>query len=97
MQCMRHIGCSSKAASGNVVEFHIGKFHKVTSSIEIISHTFEGGVQKSLTRKLPYFYTHSKNVKFIYFHKLLAIFEHTSMTLGRPEEEKLEQFWLHFP
>ena len=40
---MRHIGCSSEAASGNVVEFHIGEFHKVTNSIEIVSHTFEGG------------------------------------------------------
>ena len=42
-QCVRHIGCSSKAASGNMVEFHIGEFHKVTSSIEIVLHTFEGG------------------------------------------------------
>ena len=42
-QCVRHTGCSSEAASGNVVEFHIGEFHKVTSSIEIVSHTFEGG------------------------------------------------------
>ena len=45
MQCMRHIGCSSEAVSGNVVEFHIGEFPKVTSSIEIVSHTFEGGLR----------------------------------------------------
>ena len=41
-QCVGHIGCSSKAASGNVVEYHIGEFHTVTSSMEIVSHTFEG-------------------------------------------------------
>ena len=54
-QCVRHIGCSSEAASGNVVEYHIGEFHTVTSSMEIVSHTFEGGwgVQKSSTKKIP--------------------------------------------
>ena len=31
-QCMRHIGYSSKAASGNMVVYNIGEFHKVTSS-----------------------------------------------------------------
>ena len=50
-QCVRHIGCSSEAASGNVVEYHIGEFHTATSSMEIVLHTFEGGwggvVQKS--------------------------------------------------
>ena len=38
------------------MEFHIGEFHKVTNSIEIVSHTFDGGwggVQKSFSVKLP--------------------------------------------
>ena len=43
MQCVRHIGCRREAASGNMVGFHIGEFHKVTSSIEIVLHTFERG------------------------------------------------------
>ena len=58
-QCVRHTGCSSEAASGNVVEFHIGEFHKVTSSIEIVRTLLRGGggggggVQKSFSMKLP--------------------------------------------
>ena len=40
---MRHIGCSSEAVSGNVVEYHIGEFHTITSSMEIVLHTFEVG------------------------------------------------------
>ena len=43
MQCVRHIGCSSEAASGNVVEYHVGGVYTVSSNVEIVLHTFEGG------------------------------------------------------
>ena len=43
MQCVCHIGCSSKAASGNVVIYHGGGVYTVTINIVGVSHTFEGG------------------------------------------------------
>ena len=54
--------CNSEAASGNVVEYHVGGVYTVSSNVEIVLHTFEGvgGVQKSLTRKLPTIYTKGK-------------------------------------
>ena len=61
MQCVRHIGCSSEAASGNVVGYYIGEFHKVTSSIEIVLHTFEGGSRNPYVGKCQASHMSAKN------------------------------------
>ena len=54
-----------------MVEYHIGEFHTVTSSMEIVSHTFEGGwgVQKSSTMKIP---TYSLKTCFAYILQKLT-------------------------
>ena len=61
MKCLCHIRCSSEAVSGNVVEYHIGECHKVTSSIEIVLHTFEGGSRNPYVGKCQASHMSAKN------------------------------------
>ena len=50
LKCLHHMGCSSQAASGNIVKIHGGGVILNKSYIQIVSHTFlrGGGVNKSL-------------------------------------------------